>query len=335
MMHCAHLNFYKLKTKLFFLSLVLLIIIEIICSINNPFFLSGIRDFISLLISGYLGYYFLSKFNIHSQNFDIILYILLISSYILISHYKPFYQFYADTDSLEQMSDQFERFHGASPFLIMYLYMYRVLSNQVTKINSFAYLILILVIYYYSQSRTTFIIMLFPSLIYFKNNSKKVWYFAPIILSLAIIFFNKNHIERISELFSINTSTSFAYRLILNSSFIEMFLNTDLKDILFGFGLGAQKEIFIGDYIGYKSIILLDNGYLTSLFKFGIIGSIVIFIFLIKNIVNANITLKTHITLLFPILLTSFSSAHIFTVPLYIMGYLFCLQKLNYEKINY
>jgi O-antigen ligase len=82
--------------------------------------------------------------------------------------------------------------------------------------------------------------------------------------------------------------SSLGWRAVENGTFLDYFAEASLVQQLFGFGWGARLPLPLGvyDFTGQASIPHLHNSYLTIVLKFGSVGLLLLFAYLVRQLVN-------------------------------------------------
>ncbi|MCA5014096.1 MULTISPECIES: hypothetical protein [unclassified Enterococcus] len=188
--------------------------------------------------------------------------------------------------------------------LVFCLNLKEELSNRLVSIRKSLCILFILSIMLY-VSRTTLVVLI-PFLLLFSfrsMNLKKVSLYGIYIILLVLFFKAISHIDLFQELINkftksfteINSKYQSWDWLTINNNWrgYEIFLvvqqikYADFFTKLFGFGFGALLDLGVYILLGdnyFSSIPILHNGYYYILYKVGIIGLLLLFVFFILSL---------------------------------------------------
>jgi hypothetical protein len=144
------------------------------------------------------------------------------------------------------------------------------------------------------------------------------------ISSFFIALYNS---ERIYGIIHPSKDSSFIYRIISNSLFLQKFSNANILIKLFGYGPGSTVNLHLNDWLGTIPFFILDNGPLTILMKLGFVG-LVLFLLIIFYPLRG-FRLHTKIILIFPILVSMALFGHILYSVLYVFSLYFISFRLK------
>ncbi len=288
---------------------------------SNPFVLSDLKNYVLMIISILIIPYLVENMSISSiVKFFYISMILTIFIYILIEYTGLLYEFYGNLN-VENKIDFENRLYGPNVILILYSFIFLSVIKPSVK-YSLIFLLFSVILYLFNGTRHILVINLFSIafsfFILYKLNIKTFIYLSVVLLFFVLVGLNFLG-ERFIYIFNPFQDSSFLYRVISNAEFIYDFTNKDIFNIFFGEGLGSVTKMYLGGYIGFRYLNILDNSILTLLLKGGVISLSVFILIYYKKICKFSLVKK--VLLLFPIVLVGMLTAHIFTIIQYFFSF--------------
>lgn len=274
-----------------------------------------------------------------SLKVEYIYYALIIGTLVIyhIIPYLSFIRFYYIPESF-QSEEHLDTIFGPSTVLISYLFIYLVFKDRNRHfLFYFSYLLTAILIYRLRISRQDLIIMLLLfawsigyRLIYRIKLTYLLVIVAGSIASLVFIFQSDN--ERIQGIVNPKEDSSYNYRVISNTDFLEKFKQESTIKKAFGFGMGSTFIFHYNDYLGRRELNILDNTPLTILLKSGYLGLLIYILIVLYPMVYLN--WHQRLLLLFPIVLSMFLFNHALYNVLYIFGLYFVAFRLKEHRIQ-
>lgn len=201
--------------------------------------------------------------------------ILLITSTILsILHFIPFTIIQSERGIRYAFGYSHPNILALEAFIILLLF-YMIIDNKLNFIKkNIIFLILSIAVYYFTQTRTTFVLSIVTIILFccLKLNNKKIFNllrYVPILCFVFSIFFSWAFTLKINNFFFQNILESidslFSHRFLLGSICFNEFPISI-------FGGNLNLDILSSKY----SYPIIDNGYIYILFSFGILSCIIL-----------------------------------------------------------
>lgn len=309
---------------------------------NNDFVLSGLREFGILIATYFVALKVGSGIKLlQVQKVFYISVFLVTIIYIFLMLFPGLQYFYASVDDLKLMTDQEGRIHGPNPIFITLLF--ALLCNTKTNFvkNFLLFSAFTIFVYAVTQTRQLLAIMggvLLLSAVMNGRRDLSILGTGSLIgfLVLVISTADDQGAARLLNMFRPLEDTSFLYRLNSNTVFVREFFALDLGSIIFGLGFGSTMTLYLGSYIGDVSFVLLDNSVLTLMMRVGLFGlSVVVLLFLHQLL---KVPFRDQVLAWIPIFFGTMLSAHLFTNPLYILGFVMhisVMKRIRNSEKNY
>jgi hypothetical protein len=306
---------------------------------RNEFIMSGIREWLILILSFLFGFLLAQRLEIINISITFNYSVALISFiYILIYFLPEFGYYYAEVDNLASKKDYLGRIQGPSIIITVYLYIILIRTNYRVLSISFRFFLFSLIVFGFTQSRQNLVIMLsvlFLGVFFSKYRKYSYVLLVFTIISCLVFFtlFDGYAAQRIENIVSPFKDTSFLYRVLSNQEFLSEFFSSGWVNVFLGNGLGASYSIYLGDFIGTVKLVILDNSILTLLLKTGLIGTTIFYGALIFN--STKVYNVDRFLIWLPIIIATLLSAHVVTNPTFVMAFAFAIHFLRRHYKQY
>lgn len=187
--------------------------------------------------------------------------------------------------------------------------------------------------YFKTGSRTNLLFGSLPFiLLIFESNPKKKFFITlslAFILLLLLSIMEKDSLQRLSAIFHPLSDPSVNYRVLNYMVMMNDFINNPFN-LIFGYGIGSNYIVNLSFHI---ESFFLDNTFLTVIYKVGIIGLIILLLFIRKEISGLAVKYKIIFSLL--LLIPAISSYHAITQPAYFMTFFIVNKVIRESKNNF
>lgn len=313
------------------LGLIVLIVIGFIIGLNedNPFVLSDLRKYVSIL----LGFVLVSQIN-SRINYEVIKYAYYLTVptvfviYLLASQYSFVQGFYIPLERIEGTKLADTRVFGPSLALVTYLYVLLFYTKKQSYLFHFIFVVFAFLIYFFLGTRHVFVMMVIVfivGILFDYGILKSIAILVPVVFFVFAYVINED--QRLLRVVDPFTDSSFMYRVISNGVFFDEYIYNDIKTILLGYGFGSMREVWMGGYIGLVQMVILDNGVLTIIMKSGALGLCLFCFFVVKSLYVVH--KKYWFGLIVPLIVSSLLSAHIVTHFIYLFGFFLSVKYLD------
>src|SRR5699024_4788316 len=292
---------------------------------HTPYLLSDLRFFISFGLGVFLG---ASMGKQTTVNLEHVFYALLVGSLLIyvIIPYLPTLRFYY-IPKIFQSQEHENTIFGPSMVLINFLYAYLIFKNRDRPVWFYlVFIVFTLLIFAMRISRLNLVIML--GLVAWSIGYRLIYRIKLTHLLLGItaclaglIYITQTQNERIKGIFNPSEDTSYNYRVLTNSAFLNQLAHADGTHKAFGFGMGAVFVFHYNEYLGMRVLNILDNTPITILLKSGYVGLALYVLILLYPLIY--ISWHKRLVLIFPFVLTMFLFFHALFIVLYIFGMFF------------
>ena len=251
---------------------------------------------------------FLFTYKYINKETDLIIiknYLLIPLIYIIIT--TSFFQILTDSyyniQGVDRLVGPFSNPNVLAPFINLCIFLAIIyLRKKLISKSTYILLGLLFFLLFVTGSLTSIIglvIFVFILFMYLKLYKNKIFYVsAPLIIVSLVLFISKNWesiIHRISIVFNpstfeLSSASSVSWRIMAWSHYLDLIEN--IPQLIFGFGIGFQRFIFLNGIEGNLSYIFeapgTHNDYLAILIDFGLLGFIffIYFLILLFNSIN-------------------------------------------------